>query len=166
VSRRFKLAIVRARNVTNKPVEVISDQACFKMLMTGPESVMRYWSDTTGGWIDFVDSAMFPWVDITVPAADTSRGKQAQLAFAAPSRRQPRLRPPLRLRRRARYHPSGADDRPQPSGGPAGDGRRVRRGVPDCREPSHLRGPGEDKRPHLHVPRGGSHPRFPALFRP
>jgi hypothetical protein len=81
MTRQFKLAIVRARNDSSVPV--ISDDACLKMLMTGRESVMRYWSDTTGGWLDFVDSAMFPWVDITVTAADTSRVTQAMRAFAA-----------------------------------------------------------------------------------
>jgi hypothetical protein len=81
MSRRFKVAIVRARN--DRSVSTISDLACRQVLMTGPQSVLRYWSDTTGGWLDFVDSAMFPWVDITVSAADMSRGKQAQLAFAA-----------------------------------------------------------------------------------
>lgn len=45
--------------------------------------MLRYWSDTAGDWLDFVDSAMFPWVDIAVPANDTSRGEQAQLALAA-----------------------------------------------------------------------------------
>ena len=80
MTRPFKLAIVRARNDTSVAP---TDQACREMLMTGPQSVMRYWSDTTGGWIDFLDSAMFPWVDIAVSAADTSRGQQARLAFAA-----------------------------------------------------------------------------------
>jgi hypothetical protein len=81
MTRRFKLAIVRARSDPNE--SVIPDRACLDMLMTGQQSVLRYWSDTTGGWFDFLDSAMLPWVDITVPEADRSRGKQAALAVAA-----------------------------------------------------------------------------------
>lgn len=81
MTRKFKLAIVRARSDVNQ--SVIPDQACLAMLMTGQQSVLRYWADTTGGWLDFVDSAMLPWVDIAVPQADRSRDKQAQLAFAA-----------------------------------------------------------------------------------
>lgn len=81
MTRQFKLAIVRARSDTAVPV--IPDQVCLDVLMTGRVSVLRYWSDTTGGWLDFLDSAMMPWVDIAVPAADTSRDKQAELAFAA-----------------------------------------------------------------------------------
>jgi hypothetical protein len=61
MTRRFKLAIVRARSDANE--SVIPDRACLDMLMAGQQSVLRYWSDTTGGWFDFLDSAMLPWVD-------------------------------------------------------------------------------------------------------
>lgn len=81
MTRKFKLAIVRARHDTS--VAVIADQVCFEMFWTGQSSVLQYWEDTTHGWLDFVDSALMPWVDIVVPPTDTSRGKQAQLAFAA-----------------------------------------------------------------------------------
>ena len=81
MSRQFKLAIVRARNDTN--VAPIPDRACRQVLMIGPQSVLRYWADTTDGWLDFLDSAMFPWVDISIAAADMSRVTQAQRAFDA-----------------------------------------------------------------------------------
>jgi hypothetical protein len=81
MSRPFKVAIVRARNDTSVPV--IADQICIDMIMTGAQSVFRYWEQTTGSYFDFLDSAMMPWVDITITAADTGRATQAAAAFAA-----------------------------------------------------------------------------------
>ncbi len=52
------------------------------MLMTGDRSVFRYWSNTTRSHLDFVDSPMFPWVDMTI-GADTGRGAQAKAAIDA-----------------------------------------------------------------------------------
>jgi FG-GAP-like repeat len=89
VARRFKLAIVRAK----QGPDTISDQACRQMLMVGPGSVLRFWSDTTGGFLDFVDSAMFPWVDVTLTAGHTSRNDQAVAAFAALRRLDPNRDP-------------------------------------------------------------------------
>ena len=40
--------------------------------MTGDHAVLRFWEDTTRGYLDFVDSSMFPWVDMTI-GTDTSR---------------------------------------------------------------------------------------------
>ena len=79
--RSFKLAIVRARH--DGSVGTIPDQACLEMLMTGANSVMSFWSDTSGGWFDFLDSAMMPWVDMTIDPAATDRDSQARAAFAA-----------------------------------------------------------------------------------
>jgi hypothetical protein len=64
-------------------VPVIADRACIEMIMTGSRSVMSYWKQTTDGYFDFLDSAMMPWVDVTLAATDTSRGAQATAAFAA-----------------------------------------------------------------------------------
>jgi hypothetical protein len=52
------------------------------MLMTGEHSLFRYWQNTTRGHLDFIDSSMFPWVDIVL-GADTSRGAQATAAINA-----------------------------------------------------------------------------------
>jgi VCBS repeat protein len=53
------------------------------MLMTGAESVLKFWAQTTDDFFDFEGSAMLPWVDVTIPASDTSRATQARLAFEA-----------------------------------------------------------------------------------
>jgi hypothetical protein len=81
MTRPFKLAIIRARHDTS--VATISDQACLEMLVTGPRSVMRFWEQTTGDYFDFLDSAMLPWVDITITPTTTDRVSQATAAFAA-----------------------------------------------------------------------------------
>jgi hypothetical protein len=81
MARPFKLAIVRARHDTT--VSTLPDDVCREMLMTGEQSVLRYWEDITNGWFDFVDSAMFPWVDFVITPAAVDRTTQATLAFAA-----------------------------------------------------------------------------------
>lgn len=87
MSKKVKIAILRARN--NNTMS-ISDQALFDMLMTGPRSLFRYWSDNTDGYLDFLDSALLPWVDITIGAADidfnnltVTRHVQVAKAYAA-----------------------------------------------------------------------------------
>lgn len=80
LAKNVRLGIIRARHDTTVPV--ISDAACITMLMVGNGSVLRYWGDTTSGHLDFLDSPMFPWVDITL-GADTSRGAQATAAINA-----------------------------------------------------------------------------------
>ncbi|MDX1416231.1 MAG: hypothetical protein R3293_18685 [Candidatus Promineifilaceae bacterium] len=67
MSKKVKIAILRAYNDSSMP---ISDQACRDMLMTGPRSLLRYWRDNTDRYLDFVDSAMLPWVNIMFTAAD------------------------------------------------------------------------------------------------
>jgi len=58
------------------------DQACIQLIFTGDHALLKYWIDTTRGHLDFLDSPMFPWVDITL-GADTSRGAQATAAVDA-----------------------------------------------------------------------------------
>jgi hypothetical protein len=80
MAKNVRLGIIRARHDTTVPV--IPDAACITMLMTGEHSLFNYWINTTRGHLDFIDSPMFPWVDMTI-GADTSRGKQAAAAVAA-----------------------------------------------------------------------------------
>src|ERR1700761_3955657 len=77
----FKLAIVRARHNAN--YQFIPDQTCIDMIMTGSQSVLRYWSDTTHGYFDFIDSAMMPWVDVTLTPPNTDRYSQVDAAIQA-----------------------------------------------------------------------------------
>ena len=46
-------------------------------------AVLNYWEDVTDGHLDFVDSALFPWVDIDISADDVSRETQCARAFDA-----------------------------------------------------------------------------------
>jgi hypothetical protein len=80
VAKNVRLGIIRARHDTSKPY--IPDSACLAMLMTGEHSLFRYWQNTTRGHLDFIDSSMFPWVDIML-GADTSRAAQATAAINA-----------------------------------------------------------------------------------
>lgn len=83
MSKKVKLAILRARHDPNVPY--ISDQACIQMLMANQSnlSVFDYWSYNTEDYLDFLDSAMFPWVDIALTAADSSRFTQVAKAYEA-----------------------------------------------------------------------------------
>jgi len=80
MAKPVRLGIIRARHDTSVPV--IPDPACIAMLMTGDHALLRFWEDTTRGYLDFEDSSMFPWVDMTV-GADTSRAAQARAAIDA-----------------------------------------------------------------------------------
>ncbi len=75
MTKKVKFAILRARIDPNTPF--ISDQACIQMLMTSPtrRAVLNYWSDNTDGYLDFVGSELFPWVDISLTAADLDANK-------------------------------------------------------------------------------------------
>src|SRR4030066_84355 len=86
MSKKVNFDTLRARHISSVPY--ISDQACIEMLMTNQKrlSVFNYWSYNTEGYLDFVDSAMFPWVDITIPATDTSRDTQISKAYEATKR--------------------------------------------------------------------------------
>ncbi|GAF48108.1 zinc metalloprotease [Rhodococcus wratislaviensis] len=80
MAKNVRLGIIRARHDTTVPV--IPDAACIALLMTGEHAVLKYWINTTRGHLDFIDSPMFPWVDITL-GADTSRDAQATAAVNA-----------------------------------------------------------------------------------
>jgi hypothetical protein len=97
MTKKVKLAILRARHNPDsqspgKLEAKISDKACLETLMTGParRSVLNYWSDNTDGYLDLVDSALFPWVDVTFAATDVDvvtnkipRDLQLSKAYAA-----------------------------------------------------------------------------------
>ncbi|MGW3209124.1 hypothetical protein [Streptomyces sp. NPDC001135] len=80
MAKSVRLGIIRARHDTTVPV--IPDPACIAMLMTGDHALLRFWENTTRGYLDFVDSSMFPWVDMTI-GTDTSRDAQARAAVDA-----------------------------------------------------------------------------------
>lgn len=78
--KNVRLGIIRARHDTTVPV--IPDQACLAMVMTGDHALFRYWINTSRGYLDFLDSPLFSWVD-SIIGADTSRGAQAIAAINA-----------------------------------------------------------------------------------
>ena len=82
-TKNVKLAILRARHDGTTPY--ISNDACLKMLYhsSAGRAVLDYWSGVTEGYLDFQGSALMPWVDITLPKGDVSRGTQFNLAYAA-----------------------------------------------------------------------------------
>ena len=82
MAKKVKVAILRARH-DNSPK--ITDAACISMLMTNAtnHSLFNYWSFNTYNYLDFVGSALFPWVDITLSSNDLSRGTQVAKAYAA-----------------------------------------------------------------------------------
>ncbi|MFB6480499.1 hypothetical protein ACFCXF_27675 [Streptomyces virginiae] len=80
MAKSVRLGIIRARHDLSVPT--IPDAACISMLMSGAYSVPSYWEATTRNYLNFVDSIMFPWVDMTL-GADTSRLAQADAAIAA-----------------------------------------------------------------------------------
>jgi hypothetical protein len=75
-----RIGIIRARN--DSAATLIPDADCLQVLMTGNPSLFRYWSDTTEHFLDFIDSPMFPWVDIQL-GADISRNTVTRQAIAA-----------------------------------------------------------------------------------
>ncbi len=83
MSKPIKFALLRARH--DNTVPVISDQACISMLMPNAthHAVLEYWSYNTYGYLDFINSALFPWVDITITADDVSRETQVAKAYDA-----------------------------------------------------------------------------------
>ncbi|MEP6594908.1 MAG: hypothetical protein ABJA71_03130 [Ginsengibacter sp.] len=83
MSKKVKIAILRARHDTSLPF--ISDQACTDILITNAthHSLLNYWSFNTYGYLDFIGSAIFPWVDISIMASDVSRGTQIKKAYDA-----------------------------------------------------------------------------------
>ena len=83
MSKKVKMAILRARHDDTLPF--ISDAACISLLMTNAthHSLLNYWSFNTYSYLDFIDSALFPWVDVSITAADVSRGTQVKKAYDA-----------------------------------------------------------------------------------
>jgi hypothetical protein len=90
MAKKVRIGIIRARHDIDVPR--IPDQVCISMLMTGEHSVFRYWANTSRNHLDFVDSPLFPWVDITL-GADTSRTAQAKAAVDALRARFPNPEP-------------------------------------------------------------------------
>lgn len=80
MAKNVRLGVLRARHDTN--AADVPDSAFITMMMTGEYSVFAHWADTTRGHFDFVDSALLPWVTVTL-GADTSRVAQAQAAVDA-----------------------------------------------------------------------------------
>ena len=81
--KQKKVAILRARH--DPGVAYIPEQACLEMMMTNPHhtSVLNYWAKVTDGYLDFVGSTLFPWVDIQITAQDVSRESQCARAYDA-----------------------------------------------------------------------------------
>lgn len=79
MTKNVRLAILRA---SHDSTAKFSDQAANSMMWTGPNAVLEYWRDVTTDYLDFVDSAVMPWVDIQV-GADTSRATVANLTIDA-----------------------------------------------------------------------------------
>lgn len=83
MSKKLKVGILRARHDMALPY--IPDQACISMIMTNAthHAMLDYWSYNTYGYLDFLNSALFPWVDITITADDVSRQTQVKNAYDA-----------------------------------------------------------------------------------
>jgi hypothetical protein len=80
MGKNVRLGIIRARHDTTVPV--ISDAACIAWFMTGEHALLKYWINTSRGYLDFIDSPLFPWVEMTI-GADTGRVAQAKAAIDA-----------------------------------------------------------------------------------
>src|ERR1700682_2382257 len=80
MAKNLRIGIIRARHDTAVPV--IPDAACIAMFAVAEHAVLRFWQNTTRGHLDFIDSSLLPWVDMTV-GADTGRKAQADAAIAA-----------------------------------------------------------------------------------
>jgi len=68
--KQLKVAVLCARHDASK--DVIPAQSCIEMILTNHNrtSVLDYWESVTNHHLDFVGSAVFPWVDITITADD------------------------------------------------------------------------------------------------
>lgn len=83
MSKKVKVAILRARH--DPTIPYINDAACISMLMTNAthHGLLNYWSYNTYNYLDFIDSALFPWVDINISSNDVTRETQAAKAYTA-----------------------------------------------------------------------------------
>jgi hypothetical protein len=151
MAKNVRLGIIRARHDTTVPV--ISDAACIAMFMTGEHALLKYWINTSRGYLDFIDSPLFPWVDMSI-GADTGRVAQAKAAIDALRARYPGHDPLAGLDALVSLAPGN-----QGHGKPAGRAawtashdhgrlrrrRRHRRGISSCGPPRNA------KRSHVHV---------------
>lgn len=76
MARPARIAILRARHDTS--VATIPDRACLDMFFSNSrhESVFDYWEYVTRGWLDFRNSELMPWVDISLTEGE-ARGERA-----------------------------------------------------------------------------------------
>lgn len=83
MTRRTRIGIIRARHDTSVPL--VPDSACLEMFFhdSRDQAVFDYWESVTRGHLDFVDSSLMPWVDITLAAGETRRDVVAQRAYDA-----------------------------------------------------------------------------------
>lgn len=149
MARRARIGIIRARH--DDSVNYIPDPVCLEMFFHNPRNtaVFDYWANVTRGWLDFRNSELMPWVDISLSSTDLGqREAQGQKAYAAlqakvgelpsgfdgvdrahPPRHHGRAQPSSRAARPARHGPAGHRwwRGLQPGWGPgvlaAGDGR-------------------------------------------
>jgi hypothetical protein len=125
MAKNIRLGIIRARH--DASVAVIPDPACLKMVFTGDHALVKYWHETTARHLDFLDSPMFPWVDITL-GADTSRGAQAKAAIDAVRARFPDPPPLDGLDGLVVLTHPGTRTMPNPQGGQPGQPATITRG--------------------------------------
>lgn len=83
MARRTRIGIIRARH--DATVGYVPDRACLETFFHDARdlAVFDYWESVTRGHLDFVDSALMPWVDITLAADETGRDVVADKAYAA-----------------------------------------------------------------------------------
>jgi hypothetical protein len=84
MARRARIGILRARH--DASVGTIKDQACLEMFFhnNGNTAVFDYWQYVTRGWLDFRNSELMPWVDITLTLDEVlKREVHGQKAYAA-----------------------------------------------------------------------------------
>ena len=87
MARRARIGIIRARH--DNTVGTIPDQACLEMFFHNArnEAVFDYWAAVTRGWLDFRNSELMSWVDITFSGNDalsrSVHGKKAMDALKA-----------------------------------------------------------------------------------
>lgn len=81
--KKVKVGVLRARHDVTIPL--IPDRACIEMMLNNANhtSVLDYWANVTEGHLDFLDSVLFPWVDIEIGADDISRETQCARALDA-----------------------------------------------------------------------------------
>ena len=82
--RRARIGLIRARHDTSMPY--IPDPTCLEMFFHNPRNtaVFDYWDNVTRGWLDFRNSELMPWVDISLTSKELrQREVHGQKAYAA-----------------------------------------------------------------------------------